>query len=83
MTGRLSEIVVPKSPRKTLAEVLEVLDDERPVVAGLVDPLRQLVGGQPTAERGGDRVARRRISTKTMVTRMKIVGKISRNRTSR
>ena len=42
-----------------LPEVLEVLHDEGPVVAGRVDALLQLVGGEPAAERGGDRVARR------------------------
>ena len=42
-----------------LPEVLEVLHDDRAVVAGLVDALRELVGGQPAAERRGDRVAGR------------------------
>ena len=40
-----------------LAEVLEVLDDQRPVVAGLLDALLQLIRRQAAAERGGDRVA--------------------------
>ena len=42
-----------------LTEVLEVLHDDRPVVAGLVDALLQLIGRQPAAERRRDRVAGR------------------------
>ena len=46
-------------PAEDVAQVLEVLHEDRPVVAGLVDPLLQLVVRQPPAQRGGDRVARR------------------------
>ena len=84
MTGRLSVSVVPKSPVQQLTEVLEVLHEERAVVAGLVDALRELVRREPAAERRGDRVAGRAASgRRPTVTRMKIVGKISRNRISR
>ncbi len=41
-----------------LAEVLEVLHDHRAVIAGRVDALGQLVGGEPPAQGRGDRVAR-------------------------
>ena len=40
------------------ADVLEVLHDERPVVARCVDALLQLVGSEAAAERRRDRVAR-------------------------
>ena len=59
MTGRLSEIVVPKSPRKTLPRYSKYCDEDRPVVARRVDPLLELVVRQPPAQGGGDRVARR------------------------
>ena len=42
-----------------LPEVFEVLDDEGPVVAGLVDALGELVGGEAATECGRDRVAGR------------------------
>ena len=42
-----------------LAEVFEVLHDDRPVVAGGGDALGELVGAEPAAEGGGDRVAGR------------------------
>ena len=59
MTSWLSVSVRAEVAGEDLAEVLEVLHDDRPVVAGLVDALLQLVGGEPAAERGGDRVAGR------------------------
>jgi hypothetical protein len=42
-----------------LPEVLEVLHDDRAVVAGRVDALLQLGGVEPAAESGGDRVSDR------------------------
>ena len=45
MTGWLSVIVRAEVAGEHLAEVLEVLHDDRPVVAGRVDALLQLVGG--------------------------------------
>ena len=79
MTGRLSVSVVPKSPVTSWAEVLEVLDEDRAVVAGRVDPLGDLsaVSRPPAAAVIGSPVDR--IRKNTRVTRMKIVGKIRRN----
>ena len=45
--------------REDLAEVLEVLHDDRPVEARLMDALGQLGRREPSAERGGDRVSGR------------------------
>ena len=46
----------PEVPVQDLPEVLEVLREERAVVAGGVHALGQLVGGQPATEGRGDRV---------------------------
>ena len=73
MTGRLSLIVVPKLPVSDLAEVLEVLHDDRPVVAGGVRcALRAGLGPSrpPSAAVIGSPVVR--IRKNTRVTRMKI-----------
>ena len=59
MTGRFVGDRRAEVAGEDLAEVLEVLHDERPVVAGLVDALCELVGAEPAAQRGGDRVAGR------------------------
>jgi hypothetical protein len=65
-----------------VAEVGEVLGQQRAVVARGVDALGQLAGRRPpSAAVIGSPVERMR--KKTVVTRMKIVGKISRKRTSR
>ena len=45
--------------REDLAEILEVLHDDRPVEARFMDAFGELIGGEPPAERRRDRVSGR------------------------
>ena len=67
-----------------LAEVLAVLDDERPVVAGGLAALLELLRGQPAAERRADRSpGATRMRMKTIVSRISTIGRTSASRVSR
>ena len=83
VTLRLSVIVVPRSSVKRVAEVLEVLLEQRLVEPGRLAALLELLRRDAAAERRLDRVARRDPhQQEDQVSRIRTVGIASASRVS-